>query len=51
MVKEYLSLEKLEAYKLARELSSLAWEFYKSVDWKIKKIIGDQFLSSVDSII
>lgn len=47
---EYLSLDKLEAYKLSRQLSSLAWEVYESFDWRIKKIIGDQFITSVDSI-
>lgn len=49
MVKGYLSLEKLEAYKLARQLSSLAWEAYESFDWRTRKIIGDQFITSVDS--
>lgn len=50
MVKEYLSLDKLEAYKLSRQLSLLAWKAYDSFDWRIKKIIGDQFITSVDSV-
>lgn len=50
MATEYLSLEKLEVYKLARELSSLAWEVYGAFDWKMRKIIGDQFIECTDSI-
>lgn len=50
MVKGYLSLDKLEAYKLSRQLSVFAWEVYETFDWRIKKIIGDQFVTSVDSI-
>lgn len=50
MAKIYLSLEKLEAYKLSRELSMLAWQVYESFDWRIKKTIGDQFITSVDSV-
>lgn len=49
MVKEYLSLDKLEAYKLSRKLSMLAWQAYESFDWRVKRIIGDQFVTSVDS--
>lgn len=49
MAKEYLSLDKLEAYKLSRELSMLAWQAYESFDWRVKKIVGDQFITSVDS--
>lgn len=50
MIKEYLSLDKLEAYRLARELSSMAWGPYESFEWQIKKIIGDQFIESTDSV-
>lgn len=28
----------------------LAWEAYESFDWRAKKIIGDQFITSADSI-
>ena len=50
MKNNYITLDKLEVYKLARELSRIAWEFYKKMDWQIKKINGDQFIESVDSI-
>jgi four helix bundle protein len=50
MKKEYLSLDKLEVYQLARELSRAAWEIYRALDWRDKKILGDQFIGSVDSV-
>ncbi len=49
-MKEYISLEKLEIYKLARQLSKIAWGIYESLDWKIKKIMGNQFVESTDSV-
>ena len=48
-MKNYLSLEKLEAYKLARVLSDIAWKVYENLDWQIKKMLGSQFVGSVDS--
>lgn len=46
----YLSLDKLEAYKLSRALSQCSWETYEALNWEIKKIIGNQFITSVDSV-
>ncbi len=48
--KKYILLKDLEVYKLSRELSKAGWEIYKNMDWQTKKIIGDQFISSLDSI-
>lgn len=48
--REYLSLEKLEVYRLARELSRFGWPIYMGFAWQVKKVIGDQFLESTDSI-
>lgn len=48
--KEYLSLDRLEIYKRARELSSISWIIYESLEWQIKKILGDQFIESTDSV-
>lgn len=45
----YLSLDKLDAYKLARELSRIAWGVYEKLSWQDKKVIGDQFVESTDS--
>jgi len=48
--KSYIPLNDLEVYKLARELSKKGWEIYKQMDWHIRKINGDQFITSLDSI-
>ena len=45
----YIKLGDLEIYRLAIELSDLAWEVYEKMDWQIKKIIGDQFVRAIDS--
>lgn len=45
-----LKIEELEVYKLARELSRIAWEIYDEMNWQNKKIIGDQFITAIDSI-
>ncbi len=47
---KYIALKDLEVYQIARELSKKAWIIYKKLDWQDKKILGDQFISSVDSI-
>ena len=46
----YILLQDLEVYKLSRQLSSEAWQIYQKLDWQIKKVIGDQFVRSIDSI-
>ena len=50
MSKEYIPLNKLDIYILARKLSSIAWSIYDVMDWRIKKIMGDQFIESTDSV-
>ena len=47
---EYISLEKLGVYRLARQLSKIAWQIYDKLDWRIQKIIGEQFVQSTDSV-
>lgn len=47
---EYLQLRDIISYRLSVELSNDAWEIYTVFDWHIKKIIGDQWIRSVDSI-
>ena len=49
-MKKYILLKELDVYKLARELSRIAWEIYETLDWRDKKIMGDQFIESVDSV-
>lgn len=48
--KQYITLEDLEVYKLAQELSGIGWEIYSVFDWQTKKITGDQFIESTDSV-
>jgi len=40
----------LDIYKLSIELSDLAWEIYKEMDWQTKKIIDDQFITAIELI-
>jgi four helix bundle protein len=47
---EYITLKNLQVYQLARELSKLAWKIYSSLNYEQKKIIGDQFIRSADSV-
>lgn len=47
---KYIELKDLDVYKLARELSRIAWEIYSKFDWQTKKIIGDQFITAIDSV-
>ncbi len=46
----YIKLEGLEVYQLAVKIGELAWEIYHPMDWQTKKIIGDQFITSSDSV-
>ena len=49
MNKDYIELKNLEVYKLSRQLPMKAWDIYKELDWHNQKIIGGQFIESVDS--
>jgi len=46
----YIELTDLEVYQLARKLSKIAWNIYDKMNWQERKIIGDQFIESTDSI-
>jgi len=48
--KKHIKLEDLEIYQIACEISDVAWEIYVGLDWRMKKINGDQFIRSADSI-
>jgi len=48
--KEFIEAKDLKVYQLARQLSKLAWEIYESLSWQDKKIMGDQFIESTDSV-
>ena len=46
----FIPLEDLEVYRLSRELSRAAWSLYEKLSWQDKKIMGDQFIESIDSV-
>ena len=48
--RKYLDVKELEVYQLSRVLSKKAWEVYGSLNYEIKKVMGDQFIRSVDSV-
>lgn len=50
MIKKYLSLEDIKAYKLSDELSDLVWDLVSKWDWFSKKTLGSQYITAVDSI-
>ena len=43
-------LETLEVYTLAYDLSKRCREIYETLDYQTRKIVGDQFIRSIDSI-
>ena len=45
-----MDIHDLEIYRLAREISEESWKIYKGLDWQLKKVIGDQYISAVDSV-
>ncbi len=45
-----MDLEDLEIYKLARAISADAWKIYNNLSWQDKKIVGDQFITAIDSV-
>lgn len=48
--KEFIEAKDLKVYQLARQLSKIAWNIYESLSWQDKKIMGDQFIESTDSV-
>ena len=46
----YIELWDLDAYKLARQYSKEGWKIYQRLDWKMRKITGDQMIESIDSV-
>lgn len=47
---KFINLRDLDVYRLARELSRMAWEIYRQLDWNDKRIMGNQFIESIDSV-
>lgn len=50
MTKEYIKLGDLIVYRQSLEVSCLCWKIFERFTWQDKKIMGDQFIRSIDSI-
>jgi four helix bundle protein len=48
--KNYIPIQELIVYQLARKLSIITWDIYSKMSFEDKKIMGDQFIRSTDSI-
>ena len=49
-MENYIPLGKLEVYITTVKVSKKAWVIYNQMDWQLKKIMGDQFIRSIDSM-
>jgi four helix bundle protein len=45
-----MDLKELKIYGIAVEIADLCWPVYSGMDWQEKKIMGDQWIRSIDSI-
>lgn len=50
LLKKYLTLDDIRAYKIASELSDYVWDIVLKWDWFAKKTLGSQLTTAVDSI-
>lgn len=48
--KKFIPVHELEVYRLARKLSSMAWNIYERLSFQQRKVWGDQMLESIDSV-
>ena len=46
----HILLKDLIIYQKALIISNKSWDIYKNFTWQIKKTIGDQFITAIDSI-
>lgn len=47
---EHWLLKDVMPYRMAIELSRESWKIYEQMNWQEKKIIGDQFITAIDSV-
>ena len=45
----HILLKDLKIYQKALIISNKSWEIYKNFTWQVKKTIGDQFITAIDS--
>jgi four helix bundle protein len=48
--KPYITIKDLLVYQLARKLSVIGWDIYSKMNFEDKKLMGDQFIRSTDSV-
>lgn len=48
--KGYLPLRELIPYRMSVQLSNDCWGIYERFSWSEKKVIGDQFITAIDSM-
>jgi four helix bundle protein len=46
----FIQVKDLVVYQLSRKLSKIAWELYSNMSFEEKKTMGDQYLTSTDSV-
>lgn len=50
MAEEYLLLQNIIPYKLSLEIGQKSWTIYEQLAWQDKKVMGDQFITAIDSV-
>lgn len=50
MEKKYLTLQDIEAYKVAFELSNYIWDIVAKWDYFPKRTVGSQYVEAADSV-
>jgi len=50
MSEGYIPLKDITCYQISYELCNISWDIYESFSWQEKKVLGDQFIRSIDSI-
>lgn len=45
-----MEIKDLEIYKISSKISREAWLIYEKLDWKYRKVVGDQWVTSTDSV-
>ncbi len=45
-----MDLKEFKIYNIAVKIADLCWPVYSQMNWQEKKIIGDQWIRSIDSV-
>jgi four helix bundle protein len=47
---EYQKFENTEIYQQCLKAGDFAWQVYERINWSLKKVIGEQYIRSIDSV-